>query len=205
MFAAVCSGRPMQVAEQLDSNQWGIKIPSASNVGHISVFMLPNSEFVDANYTALVYFQVKNGEFRLLGGINPNKPSAIYKLKTGDVTNNSGMADDDMMGDDVNIGFQIETTANAEAQLAQLAANKPATTTTTANSMVVAAPVRSTTQASNNDIAELAKRVVGNAYNYLGSFIDAQGKVPMKAFDQWWDKFLTKLQNNPNFLDQPQE
>lgn len=183
----------MQVAEQLDLTQWGIKIANALNINHISVFMLPNSEFVDPNYTALVYFQVKGGEFRLLGGINPNKPSAIYRLRTGD-------GDDDMMGDDVNIGFQIETTPNAEIQLAQLASSVQATKLT-----AVTGPVRSATHATTNDIAELAKRVVGNAYNYLGSWIDPNGMVPMKAFDQWWDKFLVKLQNNPNFLDQPQE
>lgn len=182
MFAAVCSGRPMQLAQQLEPTKWGISIPNASNINYITVFMLPNSEFTDPNYTALVYFQIKNQEFKLLGGLNPNKPLAIYRLNTALVV------DDDMMGDEVNIGISIEPTPQAEQQLMLL-------------TKAPAAPAAPAAPKNVDEVATLANKIVGHAYTYLGSFIDNQGKVPMKAFDSWWDKFKQKLQNNPRFLD----
>lgn len=192
MFGAVCSGRPVQLASQVEPAKYIIAIPNAANVNFITIFLLPNSEFIDPNYTALIYFQLANSnEFKLLGGINPNKPSAIYKLSNLKPAH----SDDDLDIDDVNtpqgeiqIGISIETTARAEVLLE---AEKAKTT----QALVVAAkPV--------SDTAGLANRIVGHAYNYLGSFIDESGKVPMRAFDSWWDKFKTKLANNPSFLDE---
>lgn len=199
MFGAVCSGRPIQLATQVEPTKYVIAVPNAANVSHIAVFLLPQTEFNDANYTALVFFQLPNSqEFKLLGGLNPNKPSAIYKLNSNGA-NGKGQYDDIEMDDNgsnsngdavINIGISIEPTPQAEVQL-QAEKQKMAT--------AALVPARKTE--SPQTTAALANKIVSHAYNFLGSFIDPAGKVPMKAFDNWWDKFRAKLLNNPNFLD----
>lgn len=204
MFGAVCSGRPVQLANQVEPTKYVVTIPNAANINFVTIFLLPNSEFVDVNYTALIYFQLPNSsEFRLLGGINPNKPSAIYKLN-----NTVRAAGDEMNIDDsainaddsttINIGISIEPTEQAEILLQ----NERSKNAGTSQSLV---PAKNAAPKNPNDTAVLANKIVGHAYNYLASFIDASGKVPIKAFDNWWDKFKTKLGNNPNFLNELQQ
>lgn len=210
VFGAVCLGRPMVMAQQVDQTKYVISIPNASNISYITIFLLPNSPFVDNNYTALVYFQLptNNGaasDYKLLGGINPSKPSAIYKLNNN-TSHGASRSPDDIDMDNtpvdandnttINIGISIESTPQAE-QLILQAKNS--------NSTLIPNKKPSTTAAtpkSPNETAVLANKIVGHAYNYLASFIDNSGKVPIKAFDNWWDKFKAKLNNNPNFLNE---
>ena len=267
MFGAICLGRPMVLAQQVDTTKYVISVPNASKINYITIFILPNSPFVDNNLTALVYFQLptpqqqqrqqqqqqhqqqqQQPEFKLLGGINPAKPSAIYRLSnfssgagngngsgtgfggssTGDSTieNDQGMEVDNTFngqgsgiggasGTDandqvtINIGISIEPTVQAEQILQQSKADnsgglvhtRASTTTTTTARANGEIPAIKDPQST----ATLANKIVGHAYNYLASFIDPQGKVPIKAFDNWWEKFKTKLQTNPNFLNELQE
>lgn len=209
MFGAVCSGRPMELARQVEPTKWVFSIDNAANVNHIAVFLLPQTDFTDVNYTALVYFQLPNlTDFKLLGGLNPAKPSAIFRLNIASSNQSqlSHLADDDAMNDDevpaantnsvLNIGISIEPTPHAE-QLIQQERFAP--------KAILPPPKTSVSQPAPQqplEIASLANKIVKHAYNYLGSFIDALGKVPMKAFDNWWDKFKLKLANNPNFLNE---
>lgn len=226
IFGAICLGRPMILAEQVDQTKFVINIPNASNISYITIFILPNSPFVDSNFTALIYFQLpRDGgpgattaneapEFKLLGGINPNKPSAIYKISNIHPT--TKRADDgldmDMGGGEpidlsdsvsINIGISIEPTPQAEQTILQSKQNN----NINSNNALVATSNQQQQPAVNtpDSTAKLANKIVGHAYNYLASFIDPQGKVPIKAFDNWWDKFKTKLQNNPNFLNEIQD
>lgn len=201
MFGAVCSGRPVQLAQQVEPTKWVFEMNNASNINHIAIFLLPQSDFTDPNYTALVYFQLPNSEFKLLGGLNPIKPSAIFKLNNTSAATQSHFADDDAMNDDLgdstdkvvlNIGIAIEPTPQAEVLLQK---EKQKAT------RAILPPAQQAPKAPL-DIASLANKIVTHAYNYLGSFVDTSGKVPMKAFDNWWDKFKMKLNNNPNFLNE---
>ena len=205
MFGAVCSGRPIQLATQVEQTKYVIAVPDAGHVSHIALFILPQPQFTDASYTGLVYIQMPGaGEFKLMGGLNPNKPSAIYKMNAAVGHGQPGMMDDvDMLapgtgnGAVINIGISIEPTAQAE----QLLAEEKQKTSGSSTSLVRATRPVSVAPAPQ-DVAVLANRIVTHAYNYLGGFIDSAGKVPMKAFDTWWDKFKAKLQNNPSFLDE---
>ncbi|OBA21987.1 DUF775-domain-containing protein [Metschnikowia bicuspidata var. bicuspidata NRRL YB-4993] len=208
MFGAVCSGRPMQLAQQVEPTKYVFSIPNAGNISHVAVFMLPQTEFVDLSFTALVYFQLPAlPEFKLLGGLNPNKPSSIFRLKNAGAglrSSSHTLDEDDMMNDAettvageetvLNIGISIEPTVEAEVLLQQERTRQK--TITLPPSQAPAAPK------APLDIAVLANQIVKHAYNYLGGFIDATGKVPMKVFDNWWDKFRMKLSNNPNFLSE---
>lgn len=205
MFGAVCSGRPIQLASQVAENKYVISVPNASNISHIAIFLLPQTEFNDPNYTALVFFQLPNStEFKLLGGLNPAKPSGIFKLNN--LKPNVGPGDTDMMDDEaidsndsftINIGLSIEPTAEAEVQLNQEKMKQQGNS----SSLVPVTP-KPYMSNSPSSLAEMANKIVGHSYNYLTSFIDEQGKVPIKAFDNWWDKFKSKLANNPNFLNE---
>lgn len=205
MFGAVCSGRPIQLAEQVEPNKFVFAIPDAANINYVAIFLLPQSNFTDVNYTALVYFQLPNAtEFKLLGGLNPAKPSAIFRLNTKTQTAGShSVEDDDAMNDAdavpasgtsiLNVGISIEPTPQAELLLQQEKLKQRA---------IMPLPAPQPAPQSTLDIASLANKIVRHAYNYLSGFIDALGKVPMKAFDTWWEKFRMKLANNPNFLNE---
>ncbi|KAK6463411.1 hypothetical protein DFJ63DRAFT_118963 [Scheffersomyces coipomensis] len=217
MFGVVCSGRPIELANQVESNKYVATIANASHISFITVFLLPNSNFTDTNYTALIYFQLPNSqEFKLLGGLNPLKPSAIYKINNNSKKND--LEDTDMTIDDssiainandsvsINIGISIETTQQAEILLRQESEkNKLAQNNSNNGNSQALVTTKSTTNLGPNDTAVLANKIVGHAYNFLASFIDDSGKVPIKAFDNWWDKFKAKLSNNPKFLDELQE
>ncbi|RKP32311.1 DUF775-domain-containing protein [Metschnikowia bicuspidata] len=201
MFGAVCSGRSIQLAQQVEPTKFVIAIPNASKVNHLAVFLLPQTEFTDVNFTALVYFQLPNlSEFRLLGGLNPEKPSAIFRLNNSGPALSYGMDEDDVMNDAdagenqiLNIGISIEPTAQAQVLLEQEKQKQRALLTATGGTVVPRGP---------QEIAALANKIVAHAYNYLSGFVDSTGLVPMKQFDSWWLKFKTKVANNPNFLNE---
>lgn len=204
MFGAVCSGRPIQIAQQVESTKFVIAIPNASKVNHLAIFLLPQTDFTDANFTALVYFQLPNlNEFKLLGGLNPMKPSAIFKLNNNAPPISNTVDDDVSMNDGdpedteiLNIGISIEPTEQAQALLEQEKQKQKTIMPATLTGSLIPAPQ------APLDIASLANKIVAHAYNYLSGFIDGQGMVPMKQFDSWWLKFKTKLANNPNFLNE---
>lgn len=200
MFGALCSGRPLQLATQVADNKFVITIPNALKISHIAIFILPQQEF-DINYTALVFFQLPNSqEFRLLGGLNAAKPSGIYKLT---IPGGSAVsASNDMMEDDVidntdnytiNIGLSVELNQQAQIQLDQEKSQQQGNST---------ALVKPKPPTPNVNITQLANKIVGHAYNYLTGFVDNNGNVPIKIFDNWWDKFKSKMNNNPNFLNE---
>ncbi|ODQ77745.1 hypothetical protein BABINDRAFT_163147 [Babjeviella inositovora NRRL Y-12698] len=197
MFGAVCSGRPMQTANQVGPNKYVLTIPNGSNLNHVAIFLLPNNE-IPYDYSCLVYFQLPTSpeDFKLLGAISAVKPSAIFKFNSTTASQNTAYLDDESMMDDVPasgdivIGISIETTAQAEMLLQQAKQVPPQSNALVRHS-----------QPQLSDTAVLANRIVAHAYNFLGGFIDEQGKVPISRFDDWWSKFKAKLQNNPRFLD----
>jgi hypothetical protein len=50
----------------------------------------------------------------------------------------------------------------------------------------------------------LAQRIIKNAFNFLASFSGAAGQVevvPLKAFEEWWRKFESRVRSDPRFLE----
>lgn len=89
----------------------------------------------------------------------------------------------------INIGISLEPMRAVEEAMA--AQKQAATPTPTRNDN----PPPVNTQA----IAQVATKIYQHAYNYMSGFTSADGKIPLKAFDDWWNKFKSRLQNNPKF------
>lgn len=180
-------------------------INDASKIHFMAIFLLPGVDFPQ-NAAASVYVQVPGRDFQLLGLLSAEKQSAIFKFNTDTMmaTHNDV---DEMMDDDeeskpdkfdINVGISIEPLQQAQEQLATLRQSQVAKP-----KMLSQAPEIPSKPAprSSEDIATLANKIVGYAYNYLAGFVDNAGKVPMKAFDDWWAKFKTRIAADPNFLD----
>lgn len=135
--------------------------------------------------------------------ISNEKPSAIFKINAN-ATNSQVDLENQMVDDgetveqyDINVGISIEPLESVQNQQAMV------TPSNTANKT----PANSPSNSVNNtqDIAVLANRIMKHAYNFLSGFTTPDGKVPMKAFDDWWNKFKHKLDMNPKFLDEIEE
>lgn len=92
----------------------------------------------------------------------------------------------------INIGVSIEPLSTVEsviaAQNSQGAESKSITNTQKILS-------------STDIVAPLANKIFQHAYNFMSGFTTPDGKVPLKVLDDWWNKFKSKIQNNPRFLD----
>lgn len=50
----------------------------------------------------------------------------------------------------------------------------------------------------------LAQRIIKNAFNFLSSFSGQAGQVevvPLRAFEDWWKKFESRVRTDPGFLE----
>ena len=203
MFGILCGGRPVDTnVTQVEPNKFVYQIKEASKINHMAIFLLPGAG-LPTGLAASVYAQLPGKDFALLGALTETKQSAIFKFNVQ--TESASHNEVDMMMDDeeaagtdqveITIGISLEPQAQVEAQLAaikqaQLSKQKlllPA-------QPAVAAP------SDPNDIASLANKIVAHAYNYMSSFVNGQGQVPIKAFDDWWNKFKSKLALDPSFL-----
>lgn len=131
--------------------------------------------------------------------MSADKPSAIFRINNSSIAQ-STMDMDEMTDEDrveefnINVGISIVPLAAAQAELAALKAQPGA--------LVTQQSVNGSSAPSNpNDIAVLANRIVQHAYNFLSGFTGPDGKVPIKALDEWWNKFKARLAANPKFLE----
>lgn len=100
-------------------------------------------------------------------------------------------------GGDLILGISVESSSSVAEQLAALANKPPIPTINEPQSAVVLS--RSGAQQPNTLL--LAQRIIKNAFNFLASFSDSGGQVPLKAFENWWSKFEGRLRSDPEFLE----
>ena len=205
MFGVIVSGRPVLTdAQPVSNTQFAYQIPSVPAFSHIVVFLLPGTTLPDGT-AAAVYAQLPNTtEFKLLGAIANEKPSAIFKVnnKAGGPAG-GGVGDEDVMVDGAEalnagavpplaLGISVEpavqVAANLEQKKAQDAANP-----TAGNEMVLRGQNPVTTKV-------LAQRIIKNCYDFLTSW-GTGDTVPLKAFQAWWTKFENKIERDPSFLE----
>ncbi|CDK29830.1 unnamed protein product [Kuraishia capsulata CBS 1993] len=207
MFGACISGYPVAVATEVEPLKYTIQFSGIRrNVSHFCLFLLPGVPF-DPGYTALVYYQISSkvedlsrpNEFTLFGGLMASKPSAIFKMSNPYAS--SGATDADMgmdmdFGDDANsvditIGISIEP--NAQAALALSKVSKP-------QSSALVPKSGSNITSPHELMVSTANKIIGKAYNYLSGFADNNNKVDISKFNEWWTRFISKYESDPNYL-----
>lgn len=199
----------------------------ARSFSHIVVVLLPGIT-LPPDTAAAVYLAsspINDGqtpEFKFLGGIGPGKESAIFKV--GGVASNSNPSNAtngevDMDAPDgagersLVLGISVESCESVNAQMAALPSSNGAssqlgnTTATPGNALVRAQD----SGPQRTDALVLAQRIIKNAFNFLASYagnVPMPGSsgtagvevVPLKAFENWWAKFETRVKNDPEFL-----
>lgn len=132
--------------------------------------------------------------------MKPQAQAPLY-YDMGAMVDDANMDDDDVTSSSaeytINVGISLEPLASVEGQLDQSKALMRMSGSGGSNSSTSKAKAPEDPES----IAVLANKIVQHAYNFLSSFTDAQGKVPMRAFDDWWAKFKSRLASDPKFLD----
>ncbi|KAK7958108.1 hypothetical protein PG988_012956 [Apiospora saccharicola] len=163
---------------------------------HLSVFLLPGITLPD-NTAAAIYLATNpevlasggQPNFRFLGGVGPGKESAVYKV--GATGGQEGIV----------VGVSIEDAASVASRIEKLSVSKTDGTSTPVGALVKAGSQPPTTQV-------LAQRIIKNAFNFLASFSGQAGQVevvPLRAFEDWWRKFESRVRSDPTFLEREQE
>lgn len=203
-FGVIVSGRPVITDAQIISpTQVAYQIPSQPSFSHIVIFLLPGTTLPDGT-AAAVYAQLPGTpDFKLLGAIANEKPSAIFKVKNGNAAG-GGLGDEDAMVDEgaVNgaaaplaLGISVEPAVQVAAALEQ----KKAQDNTTAGSGATGSALVVRGQGAV-DQKVLAQRIIKNCYDFLTSW-GSGDTVPLKAFQAWWTKFEGKIERDPGFLE----
>ncbi|KAI1579715.1 repeatdomain protein [Pyrenophora tritici-repentis] len=114
----IISGRPVvtEPSSVISQTQFAFQIPSQPSFSHIVVFLLPGVTLPDGT-AAAVYAQLPGtSDFKLLGAIANEKPSAIFKVNTkaGEPAG-GGIGDDNAMIDE---GVSMDATTGSTAPLA---------------------------------------------------------------------------------------
>lgn len=164
---------------------------------HLAVMLLPGAA-LPPDTAAAIYVATNAAafaagreppNFRFLGGVGPGKESAVFKLALAP-------------GEDgVVIGVSVEEAAGVarrieEQQAARAAAGGAGAAAQQQQQVVVAGQQPST--------LVLAQRIIKNAFNFLSSFSGQAGGtevVPLKAFEEWWKKFESRVRSDPSFLE----
>ncbi|GAM90125.1 hypothetical protein ANO11243_081650 [Dothideomycetidae sp. 11243] len=195
MFALLLPSRPLQSATTLSPTQYAFTVPSQPAFSHLAIFLLPDAT-LPPDAGATIWIQLPNTAFRLLGALGPSKPSAIFRLRSsgpqadteGDVMLDDSSTSAAPRASEVVIGVQIEPAARVQEQLETLRAQQQQ---------------RPAQAKPKVDTKVLAQRIIGNAFNFLSSF--GSETIPLKAFQDWWRKFESKIELDPGFLEREQD
>jgi protein Hikeshi len=194
LFGIVPAGQPLVTEPTSAPSQTSFlySIPASRAYSHIVVFLLPGIR-LPHNTAAAIYHttasEVANAEaagqtpdFRFLGGIGPGKESAIFKVNAA---NDGGQV----------IGISLEPADSVASRIQELSIKK-----------TVATP----TKVDQPTTLILAQRIIKNAFNFLASFSGTSGPggievVPLKAFEDWWRKFESRVRSDPSFLERQED
>ncbi|PHH72370.1 hypothetical protein CDD82_6020 [Ophiocordyceps australis] len=184
LFGIVPTGQPLITVPSSTPDQSSLlyNLPVAT-FSHIVVFFLPNVALPNGTAASIYLSSVARNasNFIFLGAIGPGKESAIFKLGSDwDATASGGLL----------LGITVENAESAALRVQELAASKTAPTLPRQPSTTV-----------------LAERIIQNAFNFLASFSGTIGPggtevVPLKAFEEWWKKFQSRIRSDPSFLEQ---
>lgn len=190
----------------------------ARKFSHIVVFLLPGVT-LPSNTAAAIYMAVaprpnapvQQENFKFLGGIGQGKESGIFKINNltggGDSSNNPGEVDMDAPDtpqiSEITLGISIEPAESVAARMPTLAVgNNNNGGGDSSSALVRAGAARPPSQQTTLVIAQ---RIIKNAFDYLASFggneVNGVEVVPLKAFNEWWKKFESRVRTDPTFLE----
>lgn len=232
MFSVIVPGRPcltdivtVDAQPNGQPTKFAFTFPANPTFSHVVVFFLPGT-VLPPNTAAAIYIQLPDGkptpngpEFRFLGAIANEKPSAIFKVRSGEtqkLPERTEAEEQDEMVDEgasnvtgtgtlsgtVTLGISIEPAQNVASQVAALQAAGNPTAPSTA---LVRLSPQQQQQQKQMTTKVLAQRIIGNAFNFLASFAssdpDKEEVVPLKSFRDWWTKFERRVEMDPGFLE----
>ncbi|KAF9869214.1 hypothetical protein CkaCkLH20_13304 [Colletotrichum karsti] len=198
LFGIVPAGQPLltEPTSTPSDTSFLYSISVARPFSHITVMLLPGI-MLPADTAAAIYFATASDvaaaaasgqtpNFRFLGGIGTGKESATFKIGAGN--------GDAQNPGNVMIGISVEPADSVASRIQELSANKSANPSTT----------------SQPSTQLLAQNIIKNAFNFLASFSGTAGPggvevVPLKAFEEWWKKFESRVRSDPSFLERPQD
>ncbi|KAH8752031.1 hypothetical protein F5883DRAFT_651727 [Diaporthe sp. PMI_573] len=200
LFGLVPAGLPVitQPTETPSQTSFIYSISTTpKSFSHVVIFLLPGVVLPN-NTAAAIYLvtppdrsqgqEVPNSKF--LGGVGPGKESAIFKLNESSLSAPGGQ---------INLGVSIEDAGSVASRITELQAAK----STAAPGSLALVPAAAAAAGQPSTLV-LAQRIIKNAFNFLSSFSGQAGQVevvPMKAFEDWWKKFESRVRSDPGFLE----
>ncbi|KAG8167473.1 hypothetical protein KVR01_003162 [Diaporthe batatas] len=200
LFGLVPAGLPVitQPTETPSQTSFIYSISTTpKSFSHVVIFLLPGV-LLPSNTAAAIYLvtppdrsqgqDVPNSKF--LGGVGPGKESAIFKLNESSLSAPSA--------GQIVLGISIEDAGSVASRITELQAAK------STSLALVPAGVAAAARAQQPSTLVLAQRIIKNAFNFLSSFSGQAGQVevvPMKAFEDWWKKFESRVRSDPGFLE----
>lgn len=205
LFGLVPAGLPVitQPTETPTPTSLIYTIPTApKSFSHVVIFLLPGIELPPSTAAAIYLVTPPNpatGQSapvsRFLGGVGPGKESAIFKLTDSSSSSSSSGGQGQVI-----LGISIEDGASVGARIDELNAAKGSPSAATSLALVPAGAAAN----QQPSTLVLAQRIIKNAFNFLSSFSGQAGQVevvPMKAFEDWWRKFESRVRTDPGFLE----
>ncbi|KAF3767485.1 hypothetical protein M406DRAFT_252340 [Cryphonectria parasitica EP155] len=202
LFGLVPAGLPVitQPTETPTPTSFVYSIPTGQKpFSHVVIFLLPGI-ILPENTAAAIYLVTPPNpaqgqtapNSRFLGGVGPGKESAIFKLN--EASSPSGQ---------VILGVSIEDGASVGARIEGLNAAKASSSSPPGSSLALV-PAGSGAGRTQPSTLVLAQRIIKNAFNFLSSFSGQAGQVevvPLRAFEDWWRKFESRVRTDPGFLE----
>lgn len=207
LFGLVPAGLPVitQPTETLSQTSLVYAVPTGPKpFGHVVVFLLPGVVLPDGTAAAIYLVtppdRARGQEVpgsRFLGGVGPGKESAIFRLGS------EGHAP----GQQVILGISIEDAGSVAQRIEALQAAKSSSSSSSLSSggdgTLALVPAGRQQQQQPSTLV-LAQRIIKNAFNFLSSFSGQAGQVevvPLRAFEDWWKKFESRVRTDPGFLE----
>lgn len=209
LFGLVPAGLPVitQPTETPTPTSLIYSIPTAPKAfSHVVIFLLPGIVLPENTAAAIYLVTPPNpaqGQTapvsKFLGGVGPGKESAIFKLNES--SSSAGAASSGQ----IILGISIEDGASVGARIEELNAAKASSgSQALVPAGATAVSSGSGTSSQQPSTLVLAQRIIKNAFNFLSSFSGQAGQVevvPMKAFEDWWRKFESRVRTDPGFLE----
>ncbi|CCF38975.1 hypothetical protein CH063_02030 [Colletotrichum higginsianum] len=203
LFGIVPAGQPLLTDPTSAPSETSFlySISAARPFSHVTVMLLPGV-VLPTDTAAAIYFATaadvaaaaatgQTPNFKFLGGIGTGKESATFKINAGGNSNNCGA---DLNNGSVMIGVSVEPAESVFSRIQELSVNRSS----------------QSGAASQPSTQLLAQNIIKNAFNFLASFSGTAGPggvevVPLKAFEEWWKKFESRVRSDPSFLERPQD